>query len=84
MNWTCKEEFGYKRYTSACGQAVVSEGTLKVPRKAGWGHRSGVTTKRIWRAMVNGQQLNGQKPYDLLRGAKAACEELLDADKIPF
>lgn len=84
MKWICTEEFGYKRYRSECGRAVVSEGTIRERRKAGWGHRAGTSTRRIWRAMVDGRQLNDQKPYDLLRDAQAACEEHLNVESIPF
>lgn len=88
-SWTRSKVYGYTRYTSGDGRAVIMETRISENVGAGWGRPRHVAARRVWRVQVDERFLTFKVPsntalgdinvdtFRTLKQAKAAAEAAL-------
>jgi hypothetical protein len=91
IKWTRSKVYGFMRYTSPLGRAVIHETHVRENVGAGWGRPRHVATRKKWRVWVDGHFLRIKVPshtalgdimidtFDTLKQAKAAAEAALSS-----
>jgi hypothetical protein len=76
MKWNKSDTYALPRYD--CGEYSIREGTNRVRRGAGWGHRKGTRTVRIWNILCFGKIIS--RNVTSLAKAKTVAEQHRSAD----